>query len=607
MNDILSRLKCFEETRAFTPNEINRLKTDPTMYSGLMDYEYYNEVNNRDLDTKAQVAIDYAELYCLYLLEKNNRTVEESNYLIKIKEKLLQDLNNRNPAYVSSRLIRSSVVNKLFNADEIAAVKKYQSDVRAAFFTISEKIKTRQKCTPKELSIFFKFLIINLGTENEKIKEMIDFVVKDNIENKRDYSIFEKQFLICYLAYDKCKRKNLPMIKPYLTSIDLEGKRPTWGGLHIGFNSGSIVQINQKVAMLKDLVEREDHGLAHVVYHEYEHWNQCYNMKNNLLNPTTYIYSKSRLLRGALGERDNNGRVTYDEYISNYLFKETERFANIRAFRETGILVGKYFKNTVLEYRLHENATLLERQLERGAQYDRDGNIHYIGDYNIEKMEEVLKRNPGLLNSFPILRNFYNDDGSLKSFHDLISVYTKYSMARDYEALDTFEEVLEYKISHEETVDISKMNNEDVLSLLIILQDYLDKQIRSCKNILDSYGDPVIKRKEGESEETFNRRKYNIQRQIDLTNSIFRRKAKMIKTIMSFAYKNREFIEKYCSWNAERRFSGDKTARLTRFNSVFYGYNGIGTIDSRIESNPNVANSELIDDIRDISNYSPGR
>ena len=603
MNNYSSRVKCIEESRVFSTNEIILLQTDPATFLKLVDFEKNKELNDEDLDVKTQLAIDYVECYSLNLLEKSNRTPEETKFLMDLRDVILNEIKNGNVAFISSQFLKKNIVNGFFKANDIEIVKKYKEDVRAAAFAIFEKIKHGEKCTSKEQLIFFKYLTSNLSSTNEKVREAIDYIVKDNIENDKPYSIFEKQFLACYLAYEKSMNNNIPYIKPYITSIDLQNKKPSWGGLHIGYSSGSIIQINQKMVRAKKFVDAKDHGLAHVVLHEYEHWNQYYNTENNILNSTSYIYAKSRILRSGLSK---NG---FDEYMKNYLYKESERFANIKAYRETARLVGRFFKKTALEHNLQVNAMNLERQLDRGIQYDSDNNLFYIGDYNIEKMEEALKKNPQLLEKYPIMKNFYNLDGSFKSFQDVISIYTKYSIAKNYEALETFDEVLEYKITHGElnSLDFNKMDREDVLSILIILQDYLERQIKACKNMLDSYGNPNITQKAGESDEDFVKRRDNIQKQIDLTNFVFRRRAKMIKEIMNFAYRNKDNIDKYCKWNSDRRFKGDKNARITNFANVFYGYNGIRTVDSRIDSNPNVANSELVDEIRELASFSPGK
>jgi len=599
----LTKLKAIEESRVFSTDELRRLRTDPAMYYRLNDLEYSRELNDQDIKIKTQLGIDYIEFYCLQLLNKSDRTPEESRYLIGIRNKLIEDFKNKNFAYINSRLINGQLLDKLFLPSDIEEIRRYQADVRAAFLTIYEKMKMKEKCTPKELSIFFKYLTNHIGSESPKIKEIIDFVVKDNIENDKEYSIFEKQFLASYLAYKKCKEKGMPLIKPYITSVDIEGKKPSWGGLHTGYPSESIIQISQRVARDKKFIDSHDHGFAHVVLHEYEHWSQCYNAKNNKLSPSSYIYAKMRILRVGLTDEH------FDEYKSNYSYKECERFANIEAFKETGRLVGEYFRRTALEHNLYVNASELRRQLDRGVQVDNRRNMYYIGDYNIEKMSEIIKGNPSLLDTYPIFRNFYNKDGSIKSFQDLISVYTQYSIAKDYDSIDTFEEILEYKISHGElrSISFNEMNAEDILSLLIILQDYLDRQIRACKNMLDTYNDPHIVRREGEDEQKFLQRKEKTEKVIATTNYIFRRRAAMIKEIMNFAYINKAFIDRYCEWNAQRRLKGNANARLTQFNTVFYGDNGIRTIDTRIDSNPNVAESEIVDEIRELSSFVPGR
>jgi len=597
--DILDRIKTIEESGCLSTTEIMNLRTNPQIYFDKWAIEYKKEYKDEDLDMNTQLSVDYTELYVLYLLNKGNRTQDEINYLLKFKNAFLKELSSNKVQYISSLILNDETVKRLFNDKEKEIVKKYKRDVKAAVVTIYDKLQNKQSITKNEEAIFFKYIGRVDFAKKTKIKEMRDFVVRSNIGNRRNYSTFEKQFLCRYLAINKCIDKKIPIIIPYVTSTDLYGKKTSWNGLHTGFSKGSIVQISQDFLRSNGFVEVDKHGLAHVVFHEYEHWNQYFNTSKNYLNSTTYIYAKSRILRHGLS------KTNFDEYMRNYIYKESERFANIKAYVETSVLVRELIgRNRISDY-LYSKAFETRAALTRGVQRDENGNLFYIGDFNIEQLERILKANPQYLNQYPIMANFFNKDGSMRSFKDLISLYTPYSIGSNYDAMDAFEEILEYHVLHDglKKIDIRSMDREDVLSLLIVLQNSLENQIRACKNMLDSYPDFEVVPREGEKEENIEKRRNAAKKQIELTNYLFKRRAQVIKELMDFAYRNKPAIDRYCDWNADRRFKGDPNARFTRFNMVFYGYNGLETIKTRIVDNPNVVKGGLASDIEDISNY----
>ena len=385
------------------------LRSNPQLYFDNSRIEYEKEYNDDDLDMKTQLSIDYVELYVLHLLRKSNRNQDEINYLKAFKNNFLKELSSNKINYISSLILNIDVVNKLFNDKEQETVKKYKRDVKAAAITIFDKLKSKQPITKKEEAIFFKYIGRVDFEKKEKIKEMREFVVRTNIESNKSYSTFEKQFLCRYLAIKKCLDKKIPIIIPYVTSTDLYGKKTSWNGLHTGFSNGSIVQISQDFLRSNNFVETDKHGLAHVVFHEYEHWNQYFNTSKNYLNPTTYIYAKSRILRHGLS------KTNFDEYMRNYTYKESERFANIKAYVETSVLVRELIgRNRISDY-LYSKAFETRAALTRGVQRDENGNLFYIGDFNIEQLERILKTNPQYLNQYPIMANFFNKDGSTMS------------------------------------------------------------------------------------------------------------------------------------------------------------------------------------------------
>lgn len=85
----------------------------------------------------------------------------------------------------------------------------------------------------------------------------------------------------------------------------------------------------------------------------------------------------------------------------------------------------------------------------------------------------------------------------------------------------------------------------------------------------------------------------------DKFNTLFRRRVKVIKAELAIVNKYRGIINEYIKWNSNR-----PDRRLTRFSySVFSNNLGIRTIEDRLRDNPNLVNSELVDEIKEISHF----
>ena len=200
-------------------------------------------------------------------------------------------------------------------------------------------------------------------------------------------------------------------------------------------------------------------------------------------------------------------------------------------------------------------------------------------------MEKELVKNPLLLSKFPILKILFQEDGYLKSPYEILSVYTELDKKRDENKKRILSEVIEYMISHGifGKVDISRCSYDDVLSYFMIIADDFEKQVRAIKDMLDSYTGFFL----GSLDDR------------DKFNTLFRRRVKVIKAELAIVNKYRGIINEYIKWNSNR-----PDRRLTRFSySVFSNNLGIRTIEDRLRDNPNLVNSELVDEIKEISHF----
>ena len=537
------------------------------------DLNMFNHENANKMDVLDQLKIDYIEALAVKIAVLGPKDEDEKKFLEGIRNVLLDVIKNNRVSYINSLLLKPNYANYFFTGDSYNLYKQYLDSTSKVCGEIFKKVKAGIKITPLEDAKLFRFLESKLSPYDSNYQGIFDYFLKANLKGISEPSIFENKFIIQYLTFLKCKNKDLPYMNCYVTSVDLKHNKPFWNGLH---SYDGLVLINERVCNRDNLLLRKRHSYAYVVLHELEHYYQAYSVRNNIFNEANYIYSKKAVLQQ---------NQEYNEFMTNYGYKETENKANVKAGYELLELYRKYnISHENANFALYQNH-LLRTSLSRALQKKKDGTLTYIGDYNIEMMEKELVKNPLLLSKFPILKILFQEDGYLKSPYEILSVYTELDKKRDENKKRILSEVIEYMISHGifGKVDISRCSYDDVLSYFMIIADDFEKQVRAIKDMLDSYTGVFL----GSLDDR------------DKFNTLFRRRVKVIKAELAIVNKYRGIINEYIKWNSNR-----PDRRLTRFSySVFSNNLGIRTIEDRLRDNPNLVNSELVDEIKEISHF----
>lgn len=139
----------------------------------------------------------------------------------------------------------------------------------------------------------------------------------------------------------------MPTAKVYISDKDFENRdiKPSTLGLSFG-NTGLVVinesfvksNLQERYDLSKTLIESTTkmNLLIHTIHHELQHYKQSHNLENNIINIGSYNMLKNRIFREYLSD------AKFNEYKTNYRYRETEREANIVGWRETAEFLKKY-------------------------------------------------------------------------------------------------------------------------------------------------------------------------------------------------------------------------------------------------------------------------
>ena len=176
--------------------------------------------------------------------------------------------------------------------------------------------------------------------------------------------------------------------------------------------------------------------------HECEHYLQYLDYKNKKFSKKSYIWTCSEIMREYVS-RDViiKFRKIFDEYRTNHGFKEIETQAFIHGWHDAGQFLYKYgYKLTSginqsigKVWWLNKNREQLAIQHEPVGVIEKNENgtktkefrmqSSLIDTYNVKKLIECVGAHYYLVKEYPILKNFFKENGICKSADELIQSY----------------------------------------------------------------------------------------------------------------------------------------------------------------------------------------
>ena len=378
------------------------------------------------------------------------------NECIVALKKIYEDFLLKPYVYVDSPLIKTDVLNFVFKDKkslEILMNKRNSYFLLEDLDVLFEKYETNS-LSEEERDKFYSTLLLYVNSNDIKIKEMIEIVIKNIIDSERktyQLSDMELKFYSKYVSNFVLKSKNLnPAVFVGVAEQNLGGEQ-----------FGNCIGIN-KFGFCQSIEE-----LTTVICHESRHSIQCDESKKSN-SKIAFDYGQSLLFSKYLNTD------TYNSYKDNYNFSRVELDAEklgywnadvfFRCFKRDD-LAGKVRNIKALKY---DKRNLYECML------DTTGMYVPLDSFVVTHMDEIMKSNPYELENYPVFKQIYNKDGSRKSFSKL--VYSK--MNENIENKGVYDNYIRYGIMNDQLNDLnfSGVDSKDINKLFKMLADMCNSE-----------------------------------------------------------------------------------------------------------------------------------
>lgn len=454
-------------------------------------------------NSRLELQIDIIENEIIKILEKDAKSRSDTEQkVLGYASKFYRQFYLKPFSLMTCKIFNTNVGAKLFSRDEVQKIDVYLKENRKNVKKIYDKYMNNEKLTVEEECLMFCFFTTRLGTKNDKIYNCQERLINKIISNNGNVHISGKEFLIKFITSEKCKKLKLPTAKVYISDKDFENRdiKPSTLGLSFG-NTGLVVinesfvksNLQERYDLSKTLIESTTkmNLLIHTIHHELQHYKQSHNLENNIINIGSYNMLKNRIFREYLSD------AKFNEYKTNYRYRETEREANIVGWRETAEFLKKYAsKDKFREIKISSyNSVKTKFDKSYAVSTNKTGYTAIQNQYNMHYLIKIIKENPSYIKEYPMLNLFFDKNGNHVKIKDMIKVLTSISLNKniDYKVkqdyYDVYEEMLgfAFEITDLDKLNIDELSYEEQSNYFSLIADAYEKECRELKNMMDVY------------------------------------------------------------------------------------------------------------------------
>ena len=483
-------------------NEKKKLNFD--LANSLKDKSIVNSFENRKnsfknpalMNARDELTIDIFENEVIKLLEKNPHTKEEIQTLYDVKNLYTSFLGKSPEILIESRLIKSPYSEILF-FDNKEMIVRYKNKLNKTAGDGYKKFIKGETLTKQESLYFFKYLSARLEDANERFSNIFKNTVKKILESEEDVDIFGKEFLIKFAAHEKCKKLGLEVPPIYITTKDLyHQKPPTFNGVYYGLGT---ISINYQLLNKNGNEQYCEFGVKNktkwiqTIHHELQHYKQDKSLRGNEFNLSAWNYIISNILSVYLSDEN------YDEYMTNYKFRGMEREANAVGWRETAEFLNTYSPNFDKEVKAAKYMAVQTKRVEKYGINKEKNDQNFIRlvvteKYTFENLSRIIKDNPYLLDTYRILRLFFDQNG-LKDFKTIIREFSK-QKGNAINIINFYKEIFSYYLIKTNLFDVNlrDLTDKEKLDFYGMVSEIYQDECRSLKDMMDTYVIPKDRR-----------------------------------------------------------------------------------------------------------------
>lgn len=453
-------------------------------------------------NSRLELQIDIIENEIIKILEKDVKARSDTEQkVLGYASKFYKQFYLKSFGLMTCKIFNTNVGEKLFSRDEVQKIDVYLKENRKNVKKIYDKYMNDEKLTVEEESLMFCFFTTRLGTKNDKIYNCQERLINKIISNNGNVHISGKEFLINFIASEKCKKLKLPTVKVYIGAKTFRNRDINPSVIGSYFADSGLTEINGAYIEPTLQVESDFSGtymiatglnlLIQGIYHELQHYKQSYDLENNIINISSYNMLKHRIFREHLSDEK------FNEYRTNYRYREIETEADIVGWRETAEFLKKYAsKDKFAEIEI-SSFNSVRTNLKKSCAFNTNKNGYKViqNRYNMYYLIKIIKENPNYIKEYPMLNLFFDKNGNRVKIKDMIKVLTSislnknidYKVKRDY--YDVYEEILSFafEITNLDKLNIDELNDEEKSNYFSLIADAYERECRELKNMMDVY------------------------------------------------------------------------------------------------------------------------
>lgn len=347
-----------------------------------------------------------------------------------INSYIKEEFNKNNYSFYSNPVMKlgPKYLSKYISKDSVKKLNDINIDMIKTIKKIYVKIESEEKITTKELDIICNYFYNKLpSTENDlkMANEVLNYVLK----NPRNITLIQKYFILKTALIQKInsfnKQKKFNNYKDLEIELVIGDTSINEGGYS---NEGKIfinrthlrkcTFENNTYNPLNNWVDRHKEGLEVLgdLFHEFRHEEQKYYLRNNIIDDKSYY----QVIRKIFLDYYNDS----SEYDRNYTSYEIETDANhyknvyLRDFIQNKELP---FDKKVIENHIHiRNLNKIYEYSISGKKESNNAKFNITYKYNTNNIRNIIKQKPELLKKYPILLDYYKEDGTYKTMDEII-------------------------------------------------------------------------------------------------------------------------------------------------------------------------------------------
>lgn len=497
------------------PNELSKIKLEYLkQYTGGSDSLFLAFKESLDHYVLQQILKDESYInstefqnylnYIMHIAEEKKQIVDGKIY----SSELTTNIIFRNDS------IRKKIFNRYYKEDAINFFETHINSTKQHINVIFRKMVNREKISQNEIDLVGDYIYSSRNFNNDIGKIYAEYIFNEitsesNIKmSLQMLGALTSYFTQCYTIDEEVKNSRTFIAEFDNKKEDLAHKS---GNRRYCFFSKKYFG---KVSLSKDdsldfprIIYKncEDVDLYHLLmisFHELTHDHQ----PNEAIRNSTSSSAMAFIIKDVLNKNldgyvrlDKKGNpINITEYNVNHDSTEYEIQADEESWRQCRNFIAKHCRQYAYKHHLDTSAVILREdkcyQNEQAVRArrafslkrDKDGNTLYYSLYDIKNLISIIKKDPGILETYPILKTYIDSSGNLKTS----ILFSANITSNDNSGLDADNTGLEFatymvdfgKNNILEKVNSGKLNESQIKNLVLNIYNVMHQNVLKIRD-----------------------------------------------------------------------------------------------------------------------------